>query len=121
MILGSVHSRFGHLLIEVMQLDPSSTITRGASINGADSTNCPSTPDMNSLSLTQGPVSHTLTVVDGWSPGSYIINGFIPKEAPYGVHELDAIPQTELLKTMAMLLEQITIYLVACSLDSYDT
>ena len=83
------------MYIKSLQLDPSSIITRGASIDGADSTNCPSTPDMNSLSLTQGPVSHTLTVVDGQSPGLYIINGFIPKEAPYGVHELDAIPQTE--------------------------
>src|SRR5260370_33191964 len=63
---------------------------------------------MNSpVSPTQSPVSHTSTAVDGWCPGSHIITGSVPKEAARGVLELDAIPQAELLKIMAMLLEQI--------------
>ena len=59
------------------------------------------------LSPTQSPVSHTSAPANGWCPGSHIITGRVLKEAARGVLELDAIPQADLLKIMAMLLEQI--------------
>jgi PHO85 cyclin-6/7 len=93
------------LHVKTPQLDPSSTTAEGAVI---DIANSPSTPDMSSpIFPTQSPASHTSTAANAWCPGSHIIIGRVPKEAARGVLELDAIPQADLLKIMAMLLEQI--------------
>ena len=67
-----------------------------------------STPDKTfPLSPTQSPVGHASAAANGWCPGSHIVTGRVLKEAARGVLELDAIPQADLLKIMAMLLEQI--------------
>lgn len=102
------HERGRNLQIKPPQSDPSSTIAEGASVDGANSANDPLTPDMTSpFSPTQSPVSYTPAAANGWCPGSHIITGRVLKEAARGVLELDAIPQADLLKIMAMLLEQI--------------
>ena len=99
------HERGRNLHIKTPQSDPSLTTAEGALIDISSSANDPSTPDM--FSPIQSPVSHTSAVANGWSPGSHIITGRVLKGAARGVLELDAIPQADLLKIMAMLLEQI--------------
>ena len=94
--------------IKTPQSDPSSTTAEGAFIDVINSANHSSTPDMASpLSPTQSPVGHTSAAANGWCPGSHITTGRVLKGAARGVLELDAIPQADLLKIMAMLLEQI--------------
>lgn len=102
------HEQGRNLHIKTPQSDLSSTTAEGALIDVTSSTNDPLTPDMTSpLSPIQSPASHTSAAANGWSPGSHIITGRVLKEAARGVLELDAIPQADLLKIMAMLLEQI--------------
>jgi len=96
------------LHIKTPQSGPPSTIAEGPLIGGANSANDPSTPDnLSPPSPTQSPVGRTSTAANGWCPGSHIVTGRVLKEAARGVLELDAIPQADLLKIMAMLLEQI--------------
>lgn len=94
--------------IKTPQSSPPSAIADGPFIGGANSANDSSIPDKTCpFSPIQSPDSHISATANGWCPGSHIITGRVLKEAARGVLELDAIPQTDLLKIMAMLLEQI--------------
>ena len=94
--------------IKTPQSGHPSTIAEGVLIGVANLANDSSTPDKTfPLSPTQSPIGHTSATENGWCPGSHIVTGRVLKEAARGVLELDAIPQTDFLKIMAMLLEQI--------------